>query len=159
MVEVGFGLGSNIGDKAGNVRRAAQELSGSGLVRDLTLSSLYRTAPWGNVDQDWFVNACAVGQSDASAHDLLAFCLDCEQRMGRRRVVRWGPRLIDIDLLYCGSLVLHEPGLTLPHPEMLNRAFVLVPLLELRPDLTIAGQRVAEAAKSLATDEIEPIEV
>jgi 2-amino-4-hydroxy-6-hydroxymethyldihydropteridine diphosphokinase len=155
MAEVGFGLGSNIGAKAQNVRRAVRELASSGLVGGLTLSSLYRTAPWGNVDQDWFVNACAVGQTDASPHDLLALCLACEARMGRERLVRWGPRIIDIDLLYYGALTVDDPTLTLPHPEMLRRAFVLVPLRELRPQLTVSGKPIAEVLQSLDVNDIE----
>ena len=154
MIEVGFGLGSNIGDKAANVRRAAHELSASGAVADLTLSSLYRTAPWGYTDQDWFINACAVGRTSLEPRQLLELCLEGEARMGRQRIIHWGPRNIDIDLLYYDDLKLENPTLQLPHPQMLNRAFVLVPLAELRPALVIGGIPIAEAITRLDTSGI-----
>jgi 2-amino-4-hydroxy-6-hydroxymethyldihydropteridine diphosphokinase len=153
MYEVGLSLGSNIGDKVANIRRAIDEIHASGAIAGLTLSSLYRTAPWGNVDQDWFVNACAIGRSAWAPAALLDMCLECERRMGRERIVHWGPRTIDIDLLYVDDLVVSTADLELPHPEMLNRAFVLVPLAELRPELAIGGVRILEALKRLdATD-------
>jgi 2-amino-4-hydroxy-6-hydroxymethyldihydropteridine diphosphokinase len=154
MVEVGFSLGSNIGDKAANIRRAIGEIESSGAIRDIELSSLYRTAPWGNLDQDWFVNACAVGHTDWAPVELLRMCQECERRMGRQRIVHWGPRNIDVDLLYRGDVVLDTPELKLPHPEMLNRAFVLVPLAELRPQLAIGGVRIVDALGRLDASEI-----
>jgi 2-amino-4-hydroxy-6-hydroxymethyldihydropteridine diphosphokinase len=158
MIEIGIGLGSNIGDKAENVRRAARELGASGDIRDLTLSSLYRTAPWGNVAQDWFVNACAVARTALAPERVLALFQACEARMGRERIVRWGPRTIDIDLLYYDAVVRDDPGLTLPHPEMLNRAFVLVPLLERRPALAIGATPIAEALGRLDAGDVVRLE-
>ncbi len=146
--EVAFGLGSNLGDKRGNIGRAFEALALGGLVHGLTRSSLYRTAPWGPVAQDWYVNGCAVGQTDLAPLDLLTRVKALEVALGRTETVRWGPRVIDIDLLYVGDLVLDTPALTLPHPEMLNRAFVLVPLAELRPAHPIAGTTIGEAASA-----------
>jgi 2-amino-4-hydroxy-6-hydroxymethyldihydropteridine diphosphokinase len=154
MYEVGLSLGSNIGDKVANIRRAIAEIGASGAIADLTVSSLYRTAPWGNVDQDWFVNACAVGRSAWTPPAILRLCLECERRMGRERIVRWGPRNIDIDLLYVGDLAVHTPELELPHPEMLKRAFVLTPLAELRPELAIGGIRIVDALATLDMSDI-----
>ncbi|MBV8567808.1 MAG: 2-amino-4-hydroxy-6-hydroxymethyldihydropteridine diphosphokinase [Methylobacteriaceae bacterium] len=154
MFEVGFGLGSNIGDKAANVRRAVREIEASRAVADLMLSSLYRTAPWGYTDQDWFINACAVGRTSLGPWDLLKLCLKCEARMGRERIIRWGPRNIDIDLLYYDDLKIEEPTLRLPHPQMINRAFVLVPLAELRPALVVDGVAITEAIARLDTSGI-----
>jgi 2-amino-4-hydroxy-6-hydroxymethyldihydropteridine diphosphokinase len=154
MHEVGLSLGSNIGDKVANIRRAIALVAASGAIVDLTPSSFYRTAPWGNVDQDWFVNVCAVGQSAWTPAALLDMCLECERRMGRERIVHWGPRTIDIDLLYVDDLAVSTPELELPHPEMLNRAFVLVPLAELRPELAIGGVRIIDALKKLDLSDI-----
>ncbi len=155
VVEIGISLGRNIGDKAAMIRRAGRELEASGEIYDLVLSPLYRTAPWGNVDQDWFVNACAVARTALAPEPLLRLFQACELRLGRERVVHWGPRTIDIDLLYYDDLALDDPDLTVPHREMLNRAFVLVPLAELRPDRVVRGVRVADAAERIGRDGME----
>ena len=153
--EVAFGLGSNIGDKAKHIRDAARRLVDDGLVEALAVSSLYRTPPWGPVEQDWFVNACAVGRTALSPHDLLARIKSLETALGRTATVRWGPRVIDIDILYYGDLALDTPGLTLPHREMLQRPFVLVPLAELRPERRIGGLAVRESLLRLAPHAVE----
>ncbi len=157
MTEIGIGLGSNMGDKAQQILTAVHELKIAGHVFDLSLSSLYRTAPWGNLDQDWFVNACAVAKTDLSAEALLAEVQRIEIKMGRTRVVHWGPRSIDIDILFYGDTRVETPNLTVPHAELLNRAFVLVPLLELKPDLKLGGKPVREALARLDATDILPI--
>ncbi len=146
MTPIGLGLGSNVGDKVEHVRHAARLLGSRGLVADLTLSKLYRTEPWGGIDQDWFVNACAVGTTDLSPDTLLATVKALEVEIGRTTTVRWGPRVIDIDILFFGDLVLDSSDLVLPHREILRRPFVLVPLADLRPDLQLGGARVADLA-------------
>jgi 2-amino-4-hydroxy-6-hydroxymethyldihydropteridine diphosphokinase len=145
MVEVGFGFGSNVGDKIANIETAMNALEGSGLVGTLQRSSMYRTAPWGDVDQDWFINACAIGRSQASPQELLHCCQAIEEQMGRRRTRRWGPRNIDVDILYYNAERIEQPNLRLPHPELSRRAFVLVPLLEIRPELELNGVKLADA--------------
>ena len=125
-IALGIGLGSNIGDKAGHVSAACAALTGEAVVQDLVVSSLYRTAPWGHVqDQDWFVNACAIGTTVLPPAEILVRFKSIERRLGRRETTRWGPRVIDIDLLFYGDLTLRSPGLTIPHREILRRAFVL----------------------------------
>ena len=151
MTPIGLGLGSNIGDKAGHVRRAASLLRDRGIVPDLVLSSLYRTAPWGGVDQDWFVNACAVGHTALAPKTLLAAVKALETAIGRTATVRWGPRVIDIDILYLGDLALDTPDLVLPHREVMRRPFVLIPLAELVPGVVLGGRSVADLAA--ATDD------
>ncbi|MDX7953761.1 2-amino-4-hydroxy-6-hydroxymethyldihydropteridine diphosphokinase [Lichenihabitans sp. Uapishka_5] len=149
-VEVGFSLGSNLGDKAGVIGRALDTLVATGAVAELTVSRLYRTAPWGHVtDQDWFLNACAVGRTTLSPEALLEACKATERQLGRRDTVRWGPRVIDVDILYYGDLSLDTPGLTLPHRDMLNRAFVLVPLAEIQPERRIGPTTAALAAAAI----------
>ena len=154
-VEVAFQFGSNVGDKVDNVARAGRLLEAAGIVRHLRLSPAYRTPPWGGVPQDWFVNACAVGETTLEAADLLRRIKAVEVALGRVETVRWGPRIIDIDILYRGDDVLDTDALTLPHREVLNRAFVLVPLADLVPDRIIRGIRVAEALARLDTAGIE----
>lgn len=154
-VEVALGLGSNVGDKSRNIGRALAAVAAEGLVRDLRCSRLYRTAPWGPVEQDWYVNACAVGTTELAPLELLRRLKAMEAGLGRVTTVRWGPRVIDIDILYYGDLVLEGPTLTLPHPELLKRAFVLVPLAELRPGRKILGTTIAEAAARLDRSGVE----
>ncbi len=154
-MDVAFGLGSNVGRKSENIARALSVLQVAGIARDLACSSLYRTPPWGPIAQDWYVNACAVGVTDLAPQDLLRRIKAAEVALGRLVTERWGPRVIDIDLLYCGGLAMRDPGLTLPHPEMMNRAFVLVPLAELRPDLVIDGRTIADAAKAVDRTGVE----
>ena len=146
MTEVAFSLGSNLGDKAGVLRRAVLVLEAAGIARDLACSSHYRTPPWGPVTQDWFVNACAVGTTALDAFEILRRVKAAEVALGRVEGLRWGPRAIDIDILYRGEDAIDDPALTLPHRHMLARAFVLVPLAELRPGRVIRGIAVAEAA-------------
>lgn len=143
-----IGLGSNLDDAAGHLRRAIDELKRLEGLEFLALSSLYRTQPWGHADQADFINAVALVRTRWSAHELLDALLAIEQAMGReRRGERWGPRLIDLDLLLLGEQQLSTAGLQIPHPRMHLRRFVLEPLLELSPGLVIPG--VGEVADCL----------
>lgn len=144
--EVAFSLGSNLGDKAGTLRRALAVLEAAGIARGLACSPFYVTPPWGPVPQDSFVNACAVGTTTLDAFALLRRVKAAEVALGRVEGPRWGPRAIDIDILYRGNDAIDSAELTVPHRHMLDRAFVLVPLADLRPDRMIQGVRVADAA-------------
>jgi 2-amino-4-hydroxy-6-hydroxymethyldihydropteridine diphosphokinase len=119
------------------------------------VSSIYRTAPWGYLAQPPFANACALARTRLDPASLLAAVKKVEADMGRKETIRWGPRLIDIDILFYGEAPLSTPDLVLPHKELFNRAFVLVPLAEIAPRLTIAGRSVAEAAAKFAGEGIE----
>ncbi|WP_072392394.1 2-amino-4-hydroxy-6-hydroxymethyldihydropteridine diphosphokinase [Hyphomicrobium sp. CS1GBMeth3] len=134
-----IGLGSNIGDKAENIRQATALLTQQGDIRVVAASRLYRTAPWGVTDQDWFVNACIAVATGLSPQALLARCQSVENAMKRVRQERWGPRVIDVDVLVYKNVSLDDPTLTLPHPRITERAFVLVPLAEIAPDLVLNG--------------------
>lgn len=149
-VDVAFGLGGNIGESAGAIRAAFAALASSPLMAELRLSSLWRTPPWGKTDQAWFTNAVATGFSDAAPEALLALALEIERGMGRVRGERWGPRLIDVDLLYVGEARIARAGLSLPHPRMAERGFVIVPLAELRPERLIEGRTAADRARDFA---------
>src|SRR5690606_4521546 len=114
-------------------------------------SSDYRTPPWGREDQPPFVNACIAVETELVPRDLLARAMAVERQFGRERTStsRWGPRTIDIDIIAYDDLAFDEPGLTLPHPRLFERAFVLVPLAEIRPDAVIAGRAVRDALATL----------
>ncbi|MFC3693590.1 2-amino-4-hydroxy-6-hydroxymethyldihydropteridine diphosphokinase [Chenggangzhangella methanolivorans] len=146
MTEIGLGLGSNVGDKIENVRRALERLFAGPEFSFVAASSIWRTAPWGYLDQDWFANACAVGRTELSADEALAFTQSVEAELGRETTFRWGPRLIDIDILYLGETQVRSERLIIPHKEMFNRAFVLTPLAEVRPDLILDGRSIRDAA-------------
>ena len=122
-------LGSNIGDPAANVRLAITELAKK--YKLCATSSFYLTKPWGYLEQDDFINAVVLIEVEASPQELLAQIQEIEKNMGRERVIHWGPRIIDLDILTFADLVVKEPNLTIPHPHMLERAFVLAPLSEI----------------------------
>lgn len=121
----------------------------------VSVSSLYRTPPWGKTDQPDFLNAAAELRTQLTPRGLLDLCLDAEHRLKRVRNERWGPRLIDMDILVFGDRSLHEQGLEIPHPRMLQRAFVLAPLAEIAPDHPIEGLAVSSHLGKLDASGIE----
>ena len=155
LVEIGLGLGSNIGEPAANIREALRLLRASDVIEIIKVSSVYKTAPWGYKDQEPFANACALARTQLEPEPLLKAVKAIEAEMGRTKTMRWGPRLIDIDILFYGTQSLVLDNLVLPHKELFNRAFVLVPLAEIAPDLVLGGRPVAEAAAAIAHDDIE----
>lgn len=149
---IGFSLGSNMGNKVANIQTALSLLRTESVADLDAVSSLYRTAPWGNEDQDWFVNACAIGWTTLSPLDVLKACKRVEFKVGRVPTVRWGPRAIDVDILFIEDIRVQTPDLTLPHPEMFNRAFVLAPLAEITGDRPVAGRDVRAELERLGPD-------
>ena len=152
-MKVFVGLGSNLGEREAMIRLALEALSrlpGTHLVK---ASSLYDTEPVGEVDQPNFLNAVAQLDTELTARQLLWNLHLIEKRLGRVRTQRWGPRTIDLDLLLYGSLVLDEPELTVPHPELTARSFVLVPLVELDPLLVhpVTGETLLHHLSRLNT--------
>lgn len=141
-----LGLGGNIGDVRATIRAALDELTARG-ARVVARSSDYETPPWGKTDQQAFVNACAVVETSLAPHELLALCLAVEQDLGRIRIEKWGPRVIDIDVLAYEDRVIATEDLIVPHRYMLERAFVLVPLAEIAGDLVVGGETVSEHAR------------
>jgi 2-amino-4-hydroxy-6-hydroxymethyldihydropteridine diphosphokinase len=150
-------LGSNLGDKAGRIAEAIALLTEAGDIRLVARSRNFRTAPWGKTDQDWFVNACIAVATELSARDLLARCQAVEKRMGRVRDERWGPRVIDLDVLVYRDLTSDEAELTLPHPRITERAFVLAPLAEVAPELCIKGRTVTDWLAALDCSDVAPL--
>jgi 2-amino-4-hydroxy-6-hydroxymethyldihydropteridine diphosphokinase len=147
MTEVLVGLGGNIDEVRTTLDRAVAAFCDGAEVRLLAQSSDYQTPPWGVVDQPPFVNRCIAVETMLAPRALLDRALTVERTLGRARdrEQRWGPRPIDIDLLAYDDVAIEEPGLRLPHPRLLERAFVLVPLAEIVPDRVIAGVRIRDA--------------
>jgi 2-amino-4-hydroxy-6-hydroxymethyldihydropteridine diphosphokinase len=127
-----IGIGSNAGDRAAHCLRAIDSLAEAGRI--IGISSLYYTEPVGFKAQEDFINAVVALETDCPPVELLAICHDIEERQGRRRTVRWGPRTVDLDILLYGDLVMSRPDLDIPHPLMAARKFVLAPLVEIAPD-------------------------
>jgi 2-amino-4-hydroxy-6-hydroxymethyldihydropteridine diphosphokinase len=146
---IGLSLGSNLGDGPATLAGALRALEARGHVRLERVSSLYATPPWGPVPQPDFTNACALAATDLAPHALLAECKAVETLLGREPGPRWGPRRIDIDILFHDGGAVDAPDLVIPHASLFQRAFVLVPLAEIAPDLVIAGTRIAEAAAAI----------
>jgi 2-amino-4-hydroxy-6-hydroxymethyldihydropteridine diphosphokinase len=156
MADFYLGLGSNLGDKVANLREALRLLVATrgSEVTLLAVSSLYRTEPVGNLEQDWFLNAAAKIKTKLSPRGLLNRLLAIERELGRVRTVPNGPRIIDLDILLWDRRIVKEDDLVIPHPRMHKRLFVLDPLAELAPDLRhpILRQTVAECRAELALE-------
>jgi 2-amino-4-hydroxy-6-hydroxymethyldihydropteridine diphosphokinase len=157
MPEAFVALGGNVGDTRATLDRAVAMFCDGTMVRLLARSSDYRTPPWGVADQPPFINLCIAVATDLTPHDLLARGLAVERALGRNRAneQRWGPRPVDIDVLAYDDVTLDDASLTLPHPRLLERAFVLVPLAEIAPERKVAGVRVRDALARLDTTGIE----
>lgn len=151
-----LGLGGNVGDPPATMAKALRVLDARGDTRVETVSRLYRTPPWGKTDQAWFYNACALVETTLEPEALLGVCLDIERRLKRVREERWGPRTIDIDVLTHGDFSSTEPVLTVPHPRMTERGFVMVPLAEIASGLVVEGRTVGRWAEAAETAGIEP---
>lgn len=151
-------LGSNMGDKAGNIARAITILTGDDTISLVARSGDYRTPPWGLTEQDWFVNACITIRTDLAARELLERCQDVELELKRVREIHWGPRVIDLDVIWYRGQVIDEPDFVVPHPRTLERAFVLVPLAEIAPGLVIAGHTISWHLTRIERTGVEPYE-
>jgi 2-amino-4-hydroxy-6-hydroxymethyldihydropteridine diphosphokinase len=134
------GLGANLGDRERTIREALRLLDADEDVTVAALSTLRETDPVGVVDQPRFLNGVAALDTELAPRALLDLLLDVERALGRVRAERWGPRTIDLDLLLYGDAVVDRPGLTVPHPRLHERRFVLEPLSELAPELEVPGR-------------------
>lgn len=139
-----LGLGGNIGDPVRAMASVIERCKGSQVIELLAVSKLYRTPPWGKLDQPEFYNSCIKVETEFAPLALLDFCLELELELKRERIERWGPRTIDIDLLTYDDLALEHERLVLPHPRMHERAFVLMPLRDISPELRLHGKNITE---------------
>jgi 2-amino-4-hydroxy-6-hydroxymethyldihydropteridine diphosphokinase len=157
MTAAWLALGGNVGDSRTILDRAVKLLGDGVTVKLIARSSDYRTPPWGFKYQPPFINLCIAVETTLGPRDLLAHAQGVELTLGRDRAheKRWGPRTADIDIVAYDDLTMDELGLTVPHPRLFERAFVLLPLAEIAPDLVIGGRGVREAAAAIDTAGIE----
>jgi 2-amino-4-hydroxy-6-hydroxymethyldihydropteridine diphosphokinase len=148
-IALGSNLDSKFGDREGNLREAVRRLGALGAVR--TVSSFYDTEPVGYVSQPRFLNGALLLETELEPRELMSGLLAVEHAMGRDRVIAKGPRVIDLDLLLYGPVVMATAELTLPHPEMHRRQFVLEPLAEIAPEMVhpVLGKTIAEMLQGL----------
>ena len=159
MASALIALGGNVGDVRATFRKAIAQICGMTQAGLVARSSDYATPPWGDERQADFINACIEIETDLDPHALLFSLQKVEKRFGRDRAHerRWGPRTLDLDLIAYDDLRLDKPELTLPHPRLFERAFVLVPLAEIAPDRLIAGRRVKDASAQLPAEGISKL--
>jgi len=157
MADALIALGGNVGDVRATFKKAIANICGMAQAELLARSSDYATPPWGNEQQAHFINACIEIKTSLDPHALLFALQKIERKFGRDRSkeVRWGPRTLDLDLIAYDDVALVRPELTLPHPRLFERAFVLAPLVEIAPERIIAGRSVKAALAGLSTEGIE----
>jgi 2-amino-4-hydroxy-6-hydroxymethyldihydropteridine diphosphokinase len=152
-----LGIGGNLGDRAWHLAEAVRRLNAPPEIKIAKVSSIYESPAVGYAAQPDFLNAVVHVTTSLAPHALLARCLQIETALGRVRRERWGPRTIDIDVLQYDALVLDDPALMLPHPRMRDRSFVLTPLAEIAPELTIGGEPVPALAEKIASGGLQRI--
>lgn len=155
MAKVYFGLGSNVGNRQKFLNDALNGLKKQ--VSNLKISSFYQTEPWGNTDQPVYLNVCASGVTALHPLQLLDFIKSIEKKLGRVHTEKWGPREIDIDILFYGGQIFKSPELEIPHPAVVERAFVLIPLAELAPGFVHPGLKktISELAEAIGSEGVE----
>lgn len=154
MAHVLLSVGANLGDREAALQSVVDAMPGR--FTDIHASAVYETAPWGVIDQPAFLNAVIAADTALSPHEVLAFAQQCEDAADRVRDRRWGPRTLDVDVITYDDRVSRDPDLTLPHPRAHERAFVLVPLVEVEPDAELPGLgRAADYLEVLGTRGVE----
>lgn len=154
MPQVWLGLGTNMGQREENLERALLALPAIGTIT--AVSPVYETKPWGVMEQPNFLNLCAAAITNLAPRPLLTTLKIIERELGREPGLQWGPRLIDLDILFYDDLVYHDDHLTIPHPLLTERAFVLVPLADIAPTLIhpVTSQSVAELLRQVDTSSV-----
>lgn len=149
-----IGIGANLGDREKTLQKATGILNAKPEIAVVAASAVYETAPIGVTDQPYFLNAVLQVHTSLSARSLLNCLLAIERKFGRIRETRWGPRTLDLDILLYGDAIINQPGLQVPHLHLHERAFVLVPLCDLKPDLKhpVLGQSIQFLTESLDMD-------
>jgi 2-amino-4-hydroxy-6-hydroxymethyldihydropteridine diphosphokinase len=132
MHSVIIAIGTNLGNRRKNINIAIQKMKENGIDVE-KISPVYETAPYGYTEQPAFLNCAILGKTNLSPHELLDTLLSIEKEMGRVRKIHWGPRIIDLDIIFYDNLIIDEPNLKIPHPDMQNREFVLKPISDIAP--------------------------
>ncbi len=143
-----LGLGSNEGNRQQNLENCIVEIKENAFLKIIKCSSIYESEPIGYTNQNWFLNVVLKTETEISPIELLTLVKDIEVKMGRKKTLRWGPRVIDVDILTYGEKIFTSDGLTIPHPEMHRRKFVLIPLAEIDPSF-IHPQRKKSVEKMI----------
>lgn len=150
-------LGTNMGDRANYLREACEILENHTDINILNISKVYETKAWGYTDQDDFLNICMEIETNLLPEELLDVCHEVEEELNRVRVIRWGPRTIDVDILFFNNIISSDENLTLPHPRIKERAFVLIPLMDLNDKLLIDDKTVSYYLSNLKEEEINGV--
>lgn len=158
MSKAYLGIGTNIGDKRANIEKSIELLDKHPQVEVTKVSSYYETEPVGFTEQDWFQNIALEVETALEPLDLLALCNQIEKDLGRERIIRWGPRIIDVDILTYEGFTSGTEKLTVPHPRMHERSFVMVPLYEIIQDLEIHGRHIKEILDTLEGEEVRKMD-
>lgn len=158
MTKAWLGLGGNLGDVREAMARSLVWINGQDHLSVVRVSPIYKTPPWGVEDQPWFLNCCVQVDTTLTPEALLDICQEAERRGKRKRIIRWGPRTIDVDILMMEGVAQLEQRLTIPHPRIEERAFVLVPLADITAKEMLKGKTISQLAKAINKDGLECVE-
>lgn len=152
-----LGLGTNMGDRMNYLAQACELINNHENICIVKKSKIYETKAWGYTDQADFLNLCLEIDTDLDEYELLSVCQEVEQKLNRKRIIRWGPRTIDVDILFFNDKISNDEKLLLPHPRIQDRAFVLIPLMELNSKLLINNKTIDIYLNSLTIDQREEV--
>ena len=152
-----LGLGTNMGDRMNYLAQACELINNHENICIVKKSKIYETKAWGYTYQADFLNLCLEIETDLDEYELLSVCQEVEQKLNRKRIIRWGPRTIDVDILFFNDKISNDEKLLLPHPRIQDRAFVLIPLMELNSKLLINNKTIDIYLNSLTIDQREEV--
>ncbi|QJA08871.1 2-amino-4-hydroxy-6-hydroxymethyldihydropteridine diphosphokinase [Romboutsia sp. CE17] len=152
-----LGLGTNMGDRMNYLAQACELINNHENICIVKKSKIYETKAWGYTEQADFLNICLEIETDLDEYELLSVCQEVEQKLNRKRIIRWGPRTIDVDILFFNDKISNDEKLLLPHPRIQDRAFVLIPLMELNSKLLINNKTIDIHLNSLTIDQREEV--
>lgn len=152
-----LGLGTNMGDRETYLSSAVKLLDNYENITVTNKSKIYETKAWGYTDQADFLNMCIEIKTSLNEYELLKVCQEVELKLSRERIIRWGPRTIDVDILFFNDIILNNEDLYIPHPRISERAFVLIPLMDINKNLLIKGKVIGEYLNSLTNEERDEV--
>ncbi len=152
-----LGLGTNMGDRETYLSSAVNLLDNYENITVTNKSKIYETKAWGYIDQADFLNMCIEIKTSLNEYELLKVCQEVELKLNRERIIRWGPRTIDVDILFFNDVILNNEDLYIPHPRISERAFVLIPLMDINKNLLIKGKVIGEYLNSLTNEERDEV--